>query len=180
MKAFLQNNVGVSTALLSDPDNWLCGKVTNQQYGHHMVAKIDIKKGSLIGYDKPIFRLSMDPNECVECQAELTDAAVGCAGHNNHNGIYKEGHPCCLQRYCSVACQQWAWEHYHQAQNPRVIKCDKVNRSSASTTESSTIGDVVTSRVDGRMSSSDKRLGRERDVESKCPEPSVLGIRRSL
>ena len=91
-----------------DSSNWLVQREKNAKYGNYFVAKEDIREGAVIGRDKSILRLFVDPSVCMECGSKLGNSKPVVCPH--HEGK-------CKQIYCSTECQEWAWSHYHSVQD---------------------------------------------------------------
>ena len=124
---------------LFDESNWLVQRRRDEEFGTYFVAKQDIRKGDVIGYDLEMLKVCLPcgdapPNtnpftnhfqrfklHCVECNTPLSKnkkAYIECPHHrddgDNNN---KNGHCRCMQVYCSTKCQEWAWDHYHSVQD---------------------------------------------------------------
>lgn len=93
---------------------WLVRKEHNDLFGNHFIAKELITKGRLIGIDKPVLQVTLDPHKCSQCLTRLDDAS------NNKTALlvcphHKDG--VCGEKYCSTECQKVAWESYHKVQD---------------------------------------------------------------
>lgn len=111
-----------------NPLYWMCEMETNKMFGRHLVADQDITEegGRIIGCEHPILYVTAARDRCAECDRVLPAAGnhhhhqgIRCNkhpddGHNNNNNNNKHN---CPLAFCSEACRDWAWEHYHKVQD---------------------------------------------------------------
>lgn len=76
----------------------------NAQFGRYVVSDVDLKVGDVICIEDP-FVFGLEPNQrynrCTNCAIEALHQLIPCQG-------------CTNAMFCSLECQEEAWESYHQ------------------------------------------------------------------